>query len=232
VDTLKKVNGDDERIVPTGWAPWAKGFGALLDLNCALILLPVLRTIIRYLYDRSTADQGCFATALRGMLYFIPLDENLKFHKLIAKVILGATIAHTIVHYINFALRPLAVFTLFNGAWPLVSGGVVCLSMFFIYTAAFENTKRGQFEIFWYAHHWFIVFFVFLFTHGKNGLNPGFWRYIIGQYFLHGVVCHNLDLVRVQFLFNAARSAHPTLSSFVLRACSIPFLRSRCSLCA
>lgn len=25
----------------------------------------------------------------------------------------------------------------------------------------------------------FIIFFVFLFTHGKNGLNPGFWRYII-----------------------------------------------------
>jgi NAD(P)H-flavin reductase len=56
-----------------------------------------------------------------------------------------------------------------------------------IYTAAFDNTKRGQFEIFWYSHHVFILFFVFLFVHGKKGLNPGYWPYIIAPgalYFL------------------------------------------------
>jgi len=180
VDKARKALNDDEDFVPSGWTPWAKGFGALLDLNCALIFLPVSRTIIRWLYNRSTEDQGFFATLLRGFLYFIPLDENLKFHKLIAKVILGATVAHTIAHYINFSLRPRAVLNTFDGAWPLVSGGLVCLAMFFIYTSAFENTKRGQFEIFWYSHHAFLAFFVFLFTHGKGGLNPGYWRYIIG----------------------------------------------------
>lgn len=30
-----------------------------------------------------------------------------------------------------------------------------------------------------YSHHVFILFFIFLFTHGKKGLNPGFWKYII-----------------------------------------------------
>lgn len=180
VDTLKKGLNDSKYSVPSGWAPWAKGFGALLDLNCALIFLPVCRTMIRYLYNRSTADQGCVATVLRGILYFIPLDKNLHFHRVIAKVIMGATIAHTVAHYINFAIRPHAVLFLFHGAWPLVSGGLVCFCMFFIYTSAFENTKKGQFEIFWYSHHVFILFFIFLFTHGTNGLNPGYWRYIIG----------------------------------------------------
>lgn len=149
VDAARLAAGDDKNLVPTGWTPVAKAMGALLDLNCALILMPVLRTFIRYLYNRSTADQSCVANVLRAILYVVPLDKNLKLHKLIAGVIMGATILHTVAHYINFALRPAPVLTLFNGAWPLISGGVVCWAMFFIYTAAFENTKRGQFEIFW-----------------------------------------------------------------------------------
>lgn len=140
VADARAIAQDNEELVPTGWAPWAKGFGATLDLNCALILLPVLRTMIRWLYNRSTADQGCISMTLRGILYFVPLDENLSFHKLTAKVILFATVAHTLVHYVNFALRPRAVLNLFDGAWPLVSGGIVCLSMFFIYTS--ENRKQ------------------------------------------------------------------------------------------
>lgn len=36
---------------------WAKAWGAILDFNCALILLPVCRTFIRYLYDFSTQSQ-------------------------------------------------------------------------------------------------------------------------------------------------------------------------------
>lgn len=179
VNAIKTKENDNPGRVPSGWAPIAKGFGALLNLNCSLILLPVLRTLIRYLYNRSTSDQGFVASMLRGILFFIPLDENLTFHKLIAQVIMGATIAHTAVHYVNFAIRPNAVLFLFKGAWPLVSGGIVCFCMFFIYTAAFDNTRKGQFEIFWYTHHVFLLFFVFLFTHGANGLNPGYWRFII-----------------------------------------------------
>jgi hypothetical protein len=180
VHDAKIALDDDKTKVPTGWTPVAKGFGGLLDLNCALILMPVLRTIIRYLYNRSTADQGFVSTMLRGILYFIPLDQNLKFHKLIASVIMGATIGHTIAHYVNFSLRPVAVLTSFHGAWPLVSGGLVCLAMFYIYSAVFQNTKQGQFEIFWYSHHIFVFFFLILFVHGTNGLNPGFWQFFIG----------------------------------------------------
>lgn len=40
------------------------------------------------LYNRSTADQGTVARFLRGILYFIPIDKNIAFHKLIAKGIL------------------------------------------------------------------------------------------------------------------------------------------------
>jgi hypothetical protein len=136
ISDLKKLYNDDATRVPSGWAPLAKACGALLDLNCALILLPVLRTLLRWCYNRSTQDQNFVSKALRAVLFFIPLDRNLIFHKIIAKVVLGATIAHTLVHYINFSIRPQAVLFLFEGSWPLISGGIVCISMFFIYTAA------------------------------------------------------------------------------------------------
>ena len=29
------------------WAPWAKAFGNVLDFNCAIIVLPVSRTVIK-----------------------------------------------------------------------------------------------------------------------------------------------------------------------------------------
>ncbi len=81
----------------SNWGPWAKGFGSLLDLNCAIIVLPVSRTLLRMLYNRSTADQGCFARTLRAILVYIPLDQNILFHKIIAYVILFATVGHVSV---------------------------------------------------------------------------------------------------------------------------------------
>jgi hypothetical protein len=88
---------------PSDWAPWAKGFGALLDLNCAIIVLPVSRTVLRILYNRSTADQGCFSRFLRAILAYIPLDQNITFHKIIAWVILFAACGHISLHFINMA---------------------------------------------------------------------------------------------------------------------------------
>ena len=72
----------------------AKGFGSLLDLNCAIIVLPVSRTLLRLLYNRSTADQGLVSRTLRAVLEYVPLDQNITFHKIIAWVILIAACGH------------------------------------------------------------------------------------------------------------------------------------------
>jgi len=159
--------------------PLAKAFGNLLDFNCSLILMPVLRSMLRWLYNRSTADQGIFARFLRSLLAFMPVDRNLAFHKLIAKVIVFAAFGHTIMHFFNYALRPAQTMALF-GLWPWISGGIICFCMLMIYSAAFENVKRGQFEIFWYNHHFFVLFFVMLIIHGKGGFSKNFWKWFVG----------------------------------------------------
>ena len=56
----------------------------------------------------------------------------------------------------------LAVFKLFGG-W---SGVIISLALVFIVTSAAEPIRRSFFELFWYTHHLFVVFFVFLIIHG------------------------------------------------------------------
>ena len=40
------------------------------------------------------------------------------------------------------------------------------MALFFIVTSASEPIRRSYFELFWYTHHLFVVFFVFLIIHG------------------------------------------------------------------
>ena len=58
------------------------------------MLIPVLRTILRWMYNRSTLDHSCFSRFLRLVLWLFPIDLNIVFHKLVAKVIVFATFGH------------------------------------------------------------------------------------------------------------------------------------------
>ncbi len=59
------------------WAPLAKGFGAMLNLNCALILLPVIRNLLKRL-NKLTEDSPKYS-----IIKYIPLGDNVATHKLI-----------------------------------------------------------------------------------------------------------------------------------------------------
>ena len=74
-----------EYWVGFGWLgyPGAKACGQLLNLNCAVLLVPVLRSLVRRLQDL-TSIKG--PPALRFLAkVFIP-DKNIVFHKAVAKV--------------------------------------------------------------------------------------------------------------------------------------------------
>jgi len=193
VDTWYVLNDSlppEDRL--SGWGPFAKGFGNLLDFNCSIILVPVLRSMLRWLYNASTADQGFFSRMLRAVLWVVPIDRNITFHKLIARMILFSTAGHTFFHFVNYAYRPDQTMRLFT-IWPWISGGMLLLIMLFMYSATEDNTKLGQFEIFWYSHHLFVLFFLLLLTHGRYGWNPNFYKW----FFLPGALYVLERLLRV-----------------------------------
>lgn len=83
---------------------------------------------------------------------------------------------------------------------PGATGQVLVVVLFLIVTSSIYVIRRRYFEIFWFTHHLFIVFFAILMTHGtfcfiqtNFGTCPGpsFWKYWVGfgaMYLLERVV--------------------------------------------
>lgn len=94
------------------------------------------------------------------------------------------TVGHTIAHFLNFAFAPTVTYSNF-GISPFLTGGILCVTVLLIFSAARDNTRRGQFEIFWYSHHSFVVFFIVQLFHGKNSLNPNYWKWFVGPGILY-----------------------------------------------
>ncbi|GAB5362700.1 hypothetical protein AAMO2058_000820400 [Amorphochlora amoebiformis] len=172
------IDAMDEDKKLSQLAPFAKSFGAIIDINSSLILLPICRTMLRMLYNVSTRDQSCTAVCLREIFTFIPIDKNHMLHIQLAKITLFGVIGHTVAHYINYSYKPDQTLARF-GLWPFLSGMILLVIMVFIYAGGFEIVKRQTFEIFWYSHHLFFVYFLITLVHGTGGFNPNFWKYFL-----------------------------------------------------
>ncbi|KAK7922506.1 hypothetical protein WMY93_009408 [Mugilogobius chulae] len=153
---------------------WARAPAAVLNFNCMLILLPVCRNLLSLL-------RGSFVCCGRSMRK--QLDKNLSFHKLVAYMIALMTAVH--MHYsVKFGrlkyltyLNPIRkndidpqqiptyfVFTTIAG----LTGVIITLSLILIITSSMEVIRRSYFEVFWYTHHLFIIFFAGLVFHGAG----------------------------------------------------------------
>ncbi|KAJ1439964.1 Riboflavin synthase-like beta-barrel [Sesbania bispinosa] len=163
--------------------PVAKGAAETLKLNMALILLPVCRNTLTWL--RSS-----------GARKFVPFDDNINFHKIIAFAIAVGVVVHAGNHLacdfpllINSSPEKFSLIASdFNNKKPtyktLLTGveGVTGISMVTLmaisFTLATHHFRRNAvrlpppfnrltgFNAFWYSHHLFGVVYVLLFIHG------------------------------------------------------------------
>ncbi|XP_028759962.1 respiratory burst oxidase homolog protein E [Neltuma alba] len=169
----------------TGYClPIAKGAAETLKLNMALILLPVCRNTLTWL--RSTRARS-----------FVPFDDNINFHKMIACAIAIGVAVHAGNHLacdfpslINSSPEKFALISSdFHNKKPtyktLLTGveGVTGISMtvlmiisFTLATHYFRRNvvrlsppfnKLTGFNAFWYSHHLLCLVYVLLFIHGS-----------------------------------------------------------------
>ncbi|KAK4777720.1 hypothetical protein SAY87_017907 [Trapa incisa] len=162
----------------------AKGSAETLNLNMALILLPVCRRTLTKL--RSTF-----------LNKFIPFDDNINFHKLIAFAVTIASVVHVGMHFgcnfprISSCSREMFMETFgpaFHGRqpsyWDLVSnmssisGIIMTVIMAFSFTLATHWFRRNViklplqlhqlagFNTFWYTHHLLVFVYIFYVIHG------------------------------------------------------------------
>jgi hypothetical protein len=72
----------------------------------------------------------------------------------------------------------------------LFSIGIAALIvMLLMYTTSIESIRRPNFELFWYTHHLFVLYFILGSIHGLNQWfgAPGFWYWVIGPLVLYMV---------------------------------------------
>lgn len=145
-------------ITLSTWLAVAKGFGQLLNFNCSLLLLPVARSFMLILNNKVVSLRNDCAA-------YAPLQKNIEFHKLIAKWVMVCALAHTYAHFMSVYEYP-DVYRDNLMYSPWITGGLIWLAMFIIYTSAVDVVRRASYKLFWNNHHWFILFFGQLLVHG------------------------------------------------------------------
>jgi len=152
-------------------------------------LLPVLRNILSWL-------RGTWVNN------YVPIDKNLVFHKFCAWTIAVMTAIHCVSHFWNFhqysITDPALLAQIGRNSVPTVrglayqsiagvTGHIVLLIMVLMYSSAVESIRRPMFEIFWFTHHLFILYYGLLSFHGAAALlePPTFVYWIVGPLALY-----------------------------------------------
>ncbi|EGD77056.1 NADPH oxidase 1 [Salpingoeca rosetta] len=150
--------------------PTARGAASVLNLNCALVLLPVCRNLVNFCRGQFESKRS-----IRRLF-----DKNLLFHKWCAYIICLASAIHISAHVFNVhnltrdtaTYPPASGYTDIEALFTTVAGGTgigITLSLILMVTTASPQIRRSYFELFWYTHHLFVVFYVCLCLHGSSG---------------------------------------------------------------
>ncbi|XP_043719055.1 respiratory burst oxidase homolog protein E [Telopea speciosissima] len=161
----------------------AKGAAETLKLNMALILLPVCRNTLTWL--RSTSAR-----------LFVPFDDNINFHKIIATAIAIGIVVHAGTHLAcdfprivnSKAEKFMLISSDFNDKRPTyrelvkgaegVTGFAMVVLMIISFTLATRRFRKNVvrlpppfnrltgFNAFWYSHHLFALVYAVLLAHG------------------------------------------------------------------
>ena len=102
------------------------------------------------------------------------LDDPQWLHRQIAYAILAFTVIHVCCHYVNFfnvermQIRPEAAVQIHYTQAGGITGHVMLVCMYFMFTTAHRRIRQQSYETFWYTHHLFIPFLLALYTHATG----------------------------------------------------------------
>ncbi|MGH8311004.1 MAG: ferric reductase-like transmembrane domain-containing protein, partial [Steroidobacteraceae bacterium] len=131
----------------------ARGCGACLNLNGALIAVPMLRRALTRL-RRSSLGR------------VVPVDDAVSLHALIGEVIVVLSLVHTVAHGLHLSRTGADPYALAN-----VTGALALVVLFVIWLCSRNFVRRsGRFELFYLTHLGYLGFVTLLFLHG-----PRFW---------------------------------------------------------
>ncbi|XP_070616246.1 NADPH oxidase 1 [Erythrolamprus reginae] len=175
---------------------WARASAKCLNFNSMLILLPICRNLLSFVrgscrcgrctirrqldhnlaFHKLVAYMIAIHTAIHIIAHFCNVEwyidaQQEKDHSLPSIL---SQLHKTDGLWLNpihskFTI-PLAVaFTTIPG----LTGVIITLALILMITSSMEQIRRSYFEVFWYTHHLFVVYFAGLVIHGIAGLVRG-----------------------------------------------------------
>lgn len=137
-----------------GFVQLARGCGACLNFNAALLLVPMLRRFLGWLRAQRFAR-------------FVPVDHAVAFHKLVGHTLWGLALVHTLAHLGNYVIGPSSIIEQLFQTKAGLTGFVLLIVFAMIWAFALEPVRRaGHFELFHRTHLLYVVFVGVLLFHG------------------------------------------------------------------
>lgn len=175
-----------------GGLPFARGAASVLQFNCMLVLLPVCRNLLSFIKDIPCLPRGfarvldknitfhkmiayviCLATFLHGGAHIYNFEYLISSWKS----------DNVIVGYLNM-YDDIVNITQLNpirkaGLDPIVellkttagfTGVIITLVLIIMVSSSTDLIRRSYYEVFWFTHHLFVIFYIGLICHGLSGL--------------------------------------------------------------
>ncbi|KFW74291.1 NADPH oxidase 3, partial [Phalacrocorax carbo] len=201
IDTFYWYEDEDAyvytRIMLGSTLAWARASATCLNFNCMLILLPVSRNLISFLRGASICCGGALRRQLDKNIAFhkmvaYGIAVNATIH--IVAHLINIERYHTSQSKEAGELRnklsglgkspnesylnPIRTYETNTTGEVLntiagVTGVVITVALILIMTSSTELIRRSCYEVFWYTHHLFVVFFIGLIIHGMGQLVRG-----------------------------------------------------------
>uniref|UniRef100_A0A8B9SFU4 NADPH oxidase 3 n=1 Tax=Apteryx owenii TaxID=8824 RepID=A0A8B9SFU4_APTOW len=199
IDTFHWYEDEDAylytRIMLGSALAWARASATCLNFNCMLILLPVSRNLISFLRGASTVralrrqlDKNivfhkmvAYGIAVNATIHIVAHLINIeRYHRSQSKEAgelqnkLSALGKNSHESYLN-PIRTYETNTTEEVLTTIagVTGVVITVALILIMTSSTELIRRSSYEVFWYTHHLFVVFFIGLIFHGMGQLVRG-----------------------------------------------------------
>ncbi|XP_069004002.1 NADPH oxidase 4 [Embiotoca jacksoni] len=155
----------------------SRASASVLNLNCSLVLLPMCRSLLTFV-------RGTHAVSTRKTRRL--LDKSKTFHVACGLAICIFSVVHVsahLVNLVNFSVSYSDDFPALNLARyrgedpkliilttiPGVTGALLVLVLFLMFMSSSYCVRVSNYEIFWYTHNLFIVFYIILMVHMVGG---------------------------------------------------------------
>lgn len=177
-------------IVKEGLA-FARASAAVLNFNCMLILLTMCRNLLSFIrglrcgtsvlrlldkhmtFHKYIAYMICFQTAIHIVAHVFNVEFFIDSHASKDELVqrLNSFEDQGSESYLNPIRDANAVPVV--ELWKLaagITGAVITLCLILMLSSATELIRRSYFEVFWYNHHLFVIFYIGLVVHGIQGV--------------------------------------------------------------